>query len=253
QARIKAVWARALAGEEFTTVEQFGDPAREPRYYEMKFNALRDKDGRQIGAYQFAYDVTERRRDHARLAEAEAALRQAQKLEAMGQLTGGVAHDFNNLLTPIIGGLDLLQRRRVGGEREQRLISAALQSSERAKTLVQRLLAFARRQPLQPCAVDAAALVKGMAELVASTTGPQINVVVEVADDLPAAKADVNQLEMAILNLSVNARDAMEQGGTLRISADLQGIGPRHATGLEPGRYVRISVADTGIGMDEAI
>ena len=139
-AAVKAVWSRALTGEEFNKIDEFGDAGLERRWYEMKFNVLRDQNGRQIGAYQFVYDVTDRVRDQARLAEAEAALRQAQKLDAMGQLTGGVAHDFNNLLTPILGALDLLQRGRVGGEREQRLVSAARQSGERAKTLVQRLL-----------------------------------------------------------------------------------------------------------------
>ena len=130
----------------------------------------------------------------------------------MGQLTGGVAHDFNNLLTPIIGTLDMLIRGGTGTEREKRLINAGMQSAERAKTLVQRLLAFARRQPLQINAVDVSSLVSGMAELLASTLGPQIKVTVDVAEDLPSAKADPNQLEMAILNLSVNARDAMAGG-----------------------------------------
>jgi signal transduction histidine kinase len=120
-------------------------------------------------------------RDVTRDREREEALRQSQKMEAMGQLTGGVAHDFNNLLTPIVGALDVLQRKGVGGEREQRLIGGAAQSAERARTLVQRLLAFARRQPLQPVAVDVGQLVAGMADLIASTTGPQIKVSVDVA------------------------------------------------------------------------
>ncbi|SES17606.1 PAS domain S-box protein [Sphingobium sp. YR768] len=188
------------------------------------------------------------------VAEREAAheaLRQSQKMEAMGQLTGGVAHDFNNLLTPIVGSLDMLQRRGVGTEREQRLIAGAAQSAERARVLVQRLLAFARRQPLQSVAVDIAQLVAGMGDLVESTTGPQIKVVVDAASDLPSAKADPNQLEMALLNLSVNARDAMPDGGTLRISATAETVGVSHRSGLSPGEYVRISVADTGSGMDE--
>jgi PAS domain S-box-containing protein len=253
-ARLKAAWGRALAGEQFSMIDSFGDPAVDERWYEIKFNVLRDQDGRQIGAYQFVHDVTERLRDQARLADAEAALRQAHKLDAMGQLTGGVAHDFNNLLTPIIGALDTLQRRKVGSEREQRLVSAALQSGERAKTLVQRLLAFARRQPLQATAIDLRGLIENMAELVASTTGPQIGVVFELADDLPPARADANQLEMAILNLSVNARDAMEaRGGTLRISADLQDVAPGQNAKLQPGRYIRVSVADTGAGMSKEV
>ncbi len=252
-AAVKAVWSRALAGEEFTQIEEFGDPGRGRRAYEMKFNTLRDQAGRQIGVYQFVYDVTERLRDQARLAEAEAALRQAQKLDAMGQLTGGVAHDFNNLLTPIIGALDTLQRRRVGSEREQRLVAGALQSGERAKTLVQRLLAFARRQPLQATAVDIRTVIGGMADLIASTIGPQIRVILAVDPDLPPARADANQLEMAILNLSVNARDAMEQGGTLRISADVQEVAALHDAKLKPGRYVRVAVADTGAGMSKEV
>ena len=186
------------------------------------------------------------------LALAQGALRQAQKMEAMGQLTGGVAHDFNNLLTPIIGGLDMLIRRGVGSERERRLIDGAMQSAERAKILVQRLLSFARRQPLQSVAVDVAGLVDGMVGLLGSTLGPTIDFRVNVAHDLPPAKADPNQLEMALLNLSVNARDAMPTGGTLTVSATRESVRGEQGTGLKPGRYVRISVADTGVGMDAA-
>ncbi|RYG88556.1 MAG: PAS domain S-box protein [Alphaproteobacteria bacterium] len=182
--------------------------------------------------------------------EAHEALRQSQKMEAMGQLTGGVAHDFNNLLTPIVGSLDMLQRKGLGGDREQRLIAGAMQSAERARTLVQRLLAFARRQPLQSVAVDVAQLVSGMGGLVESTTGPQIKVIVE-AEDVPPAKADPNQLEMALLNLAVNARDAMPDGGTLSISASAEAVSLGHPSQLAPGTYVRLSVADTGSGMDE--
>ena len=183
--------------------------------------------------------------------EVEEVLRQSQKMESMGQLTGGVAHDFNNLLTPIIGSLDLLQRKGIGGEREQRLIAGAAQSAERAKILVQRLLAFARRQPLQPVAVDVGNLVQGMGDLVSSTTGPQINVVIDVPVELPLAQADHNQLEMAILNLAVNARDAMPDGGTLRLSARAEAITQEHRSGLKQDRYLCLSVADTGLGMDE--
>lgn len=184
--------------------------------------------------------------------QAHEALRQSQKMEAMGQLTGGVAHDFNNLLTPIVGSLDMLQRKGVGNEREQRLIAGAAQSAERAKILVQRLLAFARRQPLQSVAVDVAKLVSGMGELIGSTTGPQITVLVEADDDLLPARADPNQLEMALLNLAVNARDAMPGRGTLKISATAETVTEGHRSGAKPGPYVRISVKDTGGGMDEA-
>jgi PAS domain S-box-containing protein len=202
--------------------------------------------------YAVGRDVTAEREAAAELERAQEALRQSQKMEAMGQLTGGVAHDFNNLLTPIVGSLDMLQRKGLGGPREQRLIDGAMQSADRARTLVQRLLAFARRQPLQPSAVDVGKLVAGMADLIASTSGPQIHVVVDAADGLPPAKADPNQLEMALLNLGVNARDAMPEGGTLRITADLDLVAGDHRSGLRPGSYVRLSVADTGVGMDEA-
>lgn len=197
-------------------------------------------------------DLSQAKAREAELEAAQAALRQSQKMEAMGQLTGGVAHDFNNLLTPIIGSLDMLQRRQIGGDREQRLIDGALQSAERAKTLVQRLLAFARRQPLQASAVDLDTLIRGMADLIRSTSGPQVAVEVHVSPDLPAARADANQLEMAVLNLAVNARDAMPGGGTITISADrAEAAGPAPAD-LPAGDFVRLSVTDTGVGMDEA-
>jgi CheY-like chemotaxis protein len=140
----------------------------------------------------------------------------------------------------------------LGDERERRLLEGAMQSAERARTLVQRLLAFARRQPLQPRAVDVGALVSGMAELISSTTGPQIRVLVSLAPDLPAAHADANQLEMALLNLSVNARDAIEDNGVLRITASPVLVRPGEAADLKAGRYIRLSVSDTGSGMDKA-
>jgi signal transduction histidine kinase/CheY-like chemotaxis protein len=181
------------------------------------------------------------------LLEAQAALQQSQKMEAIGQLTGGIAHDFNNLLTPIVGGLDII-RRRVSDERSQRLIGGALQSAERATVLVQRLLAFARRQTLRPRAVNLAELVEGMRELIDRSLGPTIEVRVEAPEDLPAVLVDPNQLELALLNLSVNARDAMPRGGRLTIAAEAR----EDAPGLSPGRYLRIGVSDTGTGMDEA-
>jgi CheY-like chemotaxis protein len=186
------------------------------------------------------------------LAQAQEALLQSQKLESIGQLTGGVAHDFNNLLTPIIGSLDMLQRRGVGGPREQRLIHGAYQSAERAKVLVQRLLAFARRQPLQAVPTDIGMLVSGLADLLASTLGPLVKLVIDVGHGLRAARADASQLEMAILNLCVNARDAMDGAGTLQISVLPAQCGAGEVPQLKPGRYLRIAVRDTGTGMDDA-
>ncbi|MBJ7410669.1 MAG: response regulator [Phenylobacterium sp.] len=252
QAAVREVWARALAGEEFTEIDEFGDPSLDRRYYEMNFNTLRNDAGEAIGAFQVVYDVTDRLRRQNELEQTQAALREAQKLEAMGQLTGGVAHDFNNLLMPILGGLDILQRSSRLSPRERKLLDGAIQSAERAKALVQRLLAFARRQPLQAGPVDVAAAIQAMGELIGSTTGPQISVSIDTPPILPPAHVDANQLEMAILNLAVNARDAMPTGGTLRLSATAEWVAAGHRAGLAPGNYVCISVSDTGEGMDEA-
>jgi CheY-like chemotaxis protein len=145
----------------------------------------------------------------------------------------------------------MLVRRGLGNERERRLIDGALQSAERAKTLVQRLLAFARRQPLQPQAVDLKRLVGGMADLISSTSGPNVQVRVDLPDDLPPATADANQVEMAVLNLAVNARDAMPNGGILTISAARASVRPEQRSSLPRGHYVQLSVSDTGVGMDE--
>ncbi|MGN6706565.1 MAG: ATP-binding protein [Rhodanobacter sp.] len=182
--------------------------------------------------------------------EALAKLHEAQKLETIGQLTGGVAHDFNNLLMPITGALDLLQRRYGDADaRAARLIDGALQSAERAKTLVQRLLGFARRQSLQTQAVDMVALLDGMRDLIRSSIGVAIELRISSVPDLPKALVDANQLELALLNLCVNARDAMPAGGTLTVAADV--VAPDAELPKLPVRdYVRVSVIDSGTGMD---
>jgi PAS domain S-box-containing protein len=252
RAAAEATWRRGFEDEDAIFVEAHGDPDGHWGQYEIKFGKLRNDAGEVVGAFNFVTDVTARLREQAMLAQAQEALRQAQKLESMGQLTGGVAHDFNNLLTPILGTLDLLLRRGVGGEREQRLIRGASQSAERAKTLVQRLLAFARRQPLQATTIDVGALVTGLAELLISTIGPNVTVTVDIDPDLPPAKADPHQLEMALINLGVNARDAMDGGGRLRIAAARATVAAGEVPGLAAGVYVRLSMHDTGKGMDEA-
>ncbi|RXD06760.1 hybrid sensor histidine kinase/response regulator [Sphingomonas sp. UV9] len=190
-------------------------------------------------------DVTDRK-------EADAQLAQAQKMDAIGQLTGGVAHDFNNLLTPIVGSLDLLRRRHKDDERSQRMIGGALQAAERAATLTQRLLAFARRQALQPRAVDIGALIDGLVDLIRRSLGPSIAVTIEIPRHLSSARVDPNQLELALLNLAINARDAMPGGGKLTLSVSEAVVDERNLFGLAPDRYVRIAAIDTGVGMDKA-
>ena len=180
---------------------------------------LFDASGKQIGAVNCFQDLSAQKQTEKEREQLREDLRQSQKLEAMGQLIGGVAHDFNNLLTPIIGSLDMLHRRGGRDEREQRRIEGALQAADRAKALVQRLMAFARRQPLQLRDVDVGSLVTGMVDLIATTAGPHVKLIVDVASKLPPAEADFSQLEMAILNLVINARDAMPNGGELNISA----------------------------------
>ena len=190
--------------------------------------------------------VEQRTREHEL---ALAKLHEAQKLETLGQLTGGVAHDFNNLLTPVIGNLDLLRRRLQPGDSSHRLIDSALQAASRAATLVQRLLAFARRQDLNVRSVDVAKLLDGMTDMIRRSLGPSIEIKICHAPDLPPARVDPNQLELAILNLAINARDAMPRGGALSIEANAgssEGVGS-----LRPGDYVRIAVRDNGTGMDE--
>lgn len=194
--------------------------------------------------------VAENQRDQQKLAEATAQMHEMAKLETLGQLTGGVAHDFNNLLTPIVGALDMLRRQHEGDERSNRLISGALQASQRAATLVQRLLSFARRQHLEARTIDVGDLVEGMHDLVQRTIGPHIRVQVEITPDLPPARIDPGQLELAILNLAVNARDAMPGGGNLKVIVDDFDASGRD--GVKPGHYIRLAVKDAGVGMDEA-
>ncbi|GGB40688.1 hybrid sensor histidine kinase/response regulator [Sphingomonas metalli] len=247
-----ALMRRALTGESFTVTAIFGRSEGDMPTWELSYTPLRDDGGRVIGAFHQATNVTGAMAARAELEIAQEALRQSQKVEAMGSLTGGVAHDFNNLLTPIIGSLDMLMRKEIGNARERRLIDGALQSAERAKTLVQRLLAFARRQPLQPIAVDLPLLVHGMVDLIGATVGPNIALAVDVESDLPPARADANQLEMALLNLAVNARDAMPAGGALTISVKHCVVEPHEAKDVPAGNYICLGVADSGIGMDEA-
>ena len=196
-------------------------------------------------------DINERR-------HLEEQLRQSQKMEAVGQLTGGLAHDFNNMLTGIIGGLELARARIASGKPEDagRFMDAAIASAERAAALTHRLLAFSRRQSLDPRALDVAQLTTSMEDLLRRTLGEQVHVAVIAPEGLWQAKADGNQLESAILNLAINARDAMPSGGKLTVEcANLSFDRPRvgEPDTIEPGDYVVISVSDTGSGMPAAV
>ncbi len=190
-----------------------------------------------------------REREHA-LAQ----LFEAQKMDTIGQLTGGVAHDFNNLLMAVLGSLTLLEKWLPDDRRVQRLLQNAIQGAERGTALTQRLLAFSRRQELKPESLDFARLMVGMEELLKRALGHAIDLKSELPSDLPPVCADANQLELALLNVALNARDAMPVGGTLTIAAQAENIlvAGSESLPLEPGDYVRISIADTGVGMDEA-
>jgi PAS domain S-box-containing protein len=242
QARLHAAVAAAAAGtpQRYEEVVRGGDRLAA---IDFSIRPLRDATGRVTLLVPEGHDLTE-------LKAAEARLREAQKMETLGQLTGGVAHDFNNLLMAVLGNLALLKKRLPEDPRLARLVDGALQGAERGAALTQRLLAFARRQELRPAPVDLAQLVRGMQELLERSVGPGIRIVAELPDGLPAAMVDANQLELALLNLAVNARDAMPQGGTITVAlAAAQAPSPGAPT-LTPGAYLRLSVQDTGAGMD---
>ncbi len=197
--------------------------------------------------YAIGRDVTERK-------QLEEQLRQSQKMEAVGQLTGGLAHDFNNMLTGVIGGLDMVRRRLAAGrvEEAERFIDTAVASAERAAALTHRLLAFSRRQTLDPRPVDVNQLIASMEDLLRRTLGEQVDLAVSLAPDLWTTLSDANQLESALLNLAINARDAMPEGGRLTVetcNARLDAAYTDAIEGLSPGQYVVASVSDTGMGM----
>jgi PAS domain S-box-containing protein len=208
---------------------------------------IRDADGVITKLLISTHDMTERKR-------AEETQRQGQKMEAIGQLTGGVAHDFNNLLTAVLGNLELLAQR-LSGPQHMALIDSAMRAAERGAKLTQQLLAFARRQRLEPKPADLNHLVLGMRDMLVSTIGATIRIETALSPDLWPAMLDVNQTELMLLNLAINARDAMPEGGTLTIASGQLSLGPkeRGPGELAPGDYVRLSVADSGTGMCEEV
>lgn len=194
------------------------------------------------------------RRESAERSRAEETLRQAQKMEAVGQLTGGIAHDFNNMLTGIIGALDLMKRRIASNRFDDlgRFMEAASSSALRAANLTSRLLAFSRRQSLDSKPTDVNALVLRLSDLLHHTVNENISIAIEARDGVPAAVVDANQLENAILNLAINARDAMPDGGKLTIETAVVNVDTSYANarpGVSPGRYVVVAVSDNGVGM----
>jgi len=214
-------------------------------------DAIHDETGELVGFAKVTRDVTERKRTQQALEQAQQALFQSQKMESLGQLTGGVAHDFNNLLSVIMNSLELLRNRLPEDARAQALLDNAMHGAERGARLIRHMLAFARRQELKVEAVSLQRLIPGLVEIIDRSVGPGINVEVHIPQALPPVRTDPNQLETAILNLALNARDAMPEGGRIVISARMHTGTASTPLDLRPGHYVVISVSDTGTGMDE--
>ena len=214
-------------------------------------DAIYDDTGAILGFAQVTRDVTERGKAQGDLERAREALFQSQKMDAIGQLTGGVAHDFNNLLMAVLGSLELLRKKMPDDPQKMRLLDNAIQGAKRGAILTQRMLAFARRQELDSRPIDLSNLVRGMTDLLQSSLGPSILLETHFPLGLSNALADENQLELAILNLCVNARDAMPDGGAITISANEQHVGTEHETKLPSGHYACLTVLDQGEGMSE--
>lgn len=213
---------------------------------------IRDPAGNLVGFAKITRDLTERRESQLALEQAREALLQSQKMEVVGQLTGGIAHDFNNLLAAILGSLELLRRRIRDDKRACELVDNAAKAAQRGAALTQRMLAFARRQEIKPSTVDLGELIGGMAGLLRQSLGPTIVIEFDIPPGLSPVMTDPNQLESALLNLMVNARDAMPDGGIIEVTARDVTIDSDDLAVREPGPYVRLSVADTGEGMNEA-
>lgn len=213
-------------------------------------DAIHDERGEIIGFAKITRDITEKRQAQEALEQAQLELFQAQKMEAVGQLTGGIAHDFNNLLTAVLGSLEIARKRAIEGQSVVNLIDNAILGAKRGASLTQRLLAFSRKQDLKLEVVDTPALVREMADLLQRSIGPAIEINTTFPLSLPTVWSDPNQLESALLNLVVNARDAMPEGGTIAISATRHSIKAGQVPDLGAGEYICLSVKDEGQGMD---
>ncbi|MBV1799861.1 PAS domain-containing protein [Siccirubricoccus sp. G192] len=246
-----ARWEAALAA-----LQAPGDEVREVEYRMLRRNGERvevlvrsraehDAAGRFLCSYSVLIDLTARN-------QAEARLREAQKLEALGRIAGGVAHDFNNLLQVMTGALHLVEAKSEDPARVRRYARAALEAAERGADVTRRMLAFARRDALRTGPVEVAAVLRDLAALLHGPLGPGIALEIAVPPDLPPVQADRMQLDLVLFNLALNARDAMPGDGRLRLSATAETVGPGHPQGLRPGRYLRLAVEDSGAGMDAA-
>ena len=213
-------------------------------------DAIRGETGTLLGFAKITRDVTEAHKAQQDLEKTREALFQAQKMQAIGQLSGGIAHDFNNLLTVILGNLEIVQKRIGDDPKLTRLLENATQGALRGVSLTQRMLAFARRQELKTEAVDIPQLVQGITGLLRSSLGPNIKIETRFPLELDRVLADTNQLELAILNLATNARDAMPDGGSVIIKAEHEVVLEQAQHALAAGHYVCLSLTDTGAGMD---
>ena len=213
-------------------------------------DAIRDHHGTLLGFAKITRDITEKREAQRALEQTRQELFQAQKMEAVGQLTGGMAHDFNNLLMAVLGSLEIARKRALQGRNIIPLIDNAIQGAQRGAGLTQRMLAFSRKQELKLQPTDIYDLVRGMTDLLQRAIGPSIAVQTSFPLVLPKALSDANQLESALLNLAVNARDAMPDGGALMIAAKARTVAAGDIADLKPGRYICLSVTDEGEGMD---
>ena len=211
---------------------------------------IRDAKGEVVGFAKVTRDITERIKNQHDLEQAREALFQSQKMDAIGQLTGGVAHDFNNLLMAILGSLELAKKRLPDDPQVTRLLDNAIQGAQRGSILTQRMLSFARRQSLEPKSIDLPTLMNNLIELLQRSIGAGVRIETDLPRSLPPILADENQLELALLNLTVNARDASVEGAAIRIEARDQTLKGDNPVGLPAGRYVRVSVSDQGEGMD---
>jgi len=239
---IRAVFARVMRGEDVRAELALRLPIGE-RTFEFAMRPLFDQHGTIAGAVPEAVDVTERR-------QGEEALRQSQKMEAIGQLTGGVAHDFNNLLTIVRSATDFLRRRDLPEERRRRYVDAISETVDRAAKLTTQLLAFARRQPLKPQLFDVGAQVENIAQLIRPLVGSRIRIDTAVEHQRCFAVADIAQFETALINLAVNARDAMNGEGRLKVAVrEVEGIPSLRTQASRTGPFIAVSVSDTGTGI----